>query len=36
MAQSQNRVFLDSTALMLDVNNTSVDASVLQGKASAW
>ena len=36
MTQSQNRVFLDSTALMLDVNSTSVDASVLKGKGSGW
>jgi prohibitin 2 len=36
MSQSQNRVFLDSTALMLDVNNTSVDASVLKTSKSSW
>ena len=36
MSQSQNRVFLDSTALMLDVNNTSVDASVLQSSKGSW
>jgi len=34
MANSQNRIFLDSSSLLLDVNNTTIESSQLGGKAS--